>query len=151
MCWSSGRKFVNDCRRVANDDLHVIKIMRSSDKSGKYSSYFEDFTCEDGETYEAKYFPTGYEWDDDNNYVCIFTGFHSYSVNCKFIRKTTPEDILAVYSPENYKKLENYKMNDIVFVDCVIPKGTRYYVNLEGEYISPKIKVIGKKEVKYDI
>ena len=152
MCWSSEDRRINDCHKVAKNDLHVIKIMSPSDKPGKYSSYFENFTYEDGKAYKAIDFPTGHEWDGYNNdYVCIFTGFHSYSVNCKFIRKTTPEDIVCVYSPENYKKLEYYELNDAVFVDCVIPKGTRYYVNSEGEYVSKEIKVIGKKEIKYDV
>lgn len=78
----------------------------------------------------------------------IDEGFHSYGENCEIILMSHP----LIYG---YKVTYNNMINDdgfipsfsdriLVVIDCVIPKGARYYVNEEkDEYVSDEIVIKG--------
>lgn len=78
----------------------------------------------------------------------IDEGFHSYGENCEIILMSHP----LIYG---YKVTYNNMINDdglipsfsdrtLEVIDCVIPKGARYYVNEEkDEYVSDEIVIKG--------
>lgn len=78
----------------------------------------------------------------------INEGFHSYGEKCEIIIMSHP----LIYE---YKVTYNNMINDdgfipsfsdriLVVIDCVIPKGARYYVNEEkDEYVSDEIVIKG--------
>ena len=148
MCWFSGSKKLSKYRRIARKDVLVRKLVRVSENPNKVVSYFTEFEYELGKTYydEELSILNGY---GSCHYAGIFVGFNSYSTECKITRKeqTTvsgdkKKDEIEVYSPDGGDLVEYYELDNLLMIDCVIPKGATYYVNELGEYVSESIKPI---------
>lgn len=160
MCWSSRNKKLIECYKVAEKDIPVRKVMsKYIDVPDKYFSYFKGFEYESGKAYtmstETFDYLKRYTFHD---WVSITKGFHSYDVDCKYecvkvkMKNNTflPVRVCTfnVYSPDKFKHLEYYAFNQCpIIIDCVIPKGTPYYVNDCGEYVSLSIKIIGETDI----
>ena len=148
MCWFSGSKELSKYRRIARKDVLVRKLVMATESPNKVVSYFAEFEYELGKTYYDKEL-SRLDACSSCHYVCIFVGFNSYSTECKITRKeqTTvsggkKKNEIEVYSPDGKELVECYELDNLLMIDCVILKGTAYYVNELGEYVSESIKPI---------
>lgn len=138
MCWIAYNRI--DARpSIAKTDIVVYKIVRI--KENKLCPYFY-------------YFDTIYIINKINplinieleesleHYACINKGYHSYFTIPKIYKyKFSDDDVIFVNYNTKYKFLrDTYELNDpLCLVECVIPKGTKYYVNHLGECVSEQL------------
>lgn len=146
MCWSSKSKPV---RQIADSDIEIYKIM-------KYNTVHE--------SYYSLHFYHKYVIGEDNAKVDlnpnmenegeyhIFEGYHSYSPEC-FIgisKYMSFQGYFIIYGIEEDGRNEVLEYDDnsenLKILKCVIPKGSEYYTNKEGEMVSSNI--IPKEELK---
>lgn len=131
---------------VAETDIEVRKIMfRIGEDS--YLSRYESFPYSKGKYSLGKRLVLNEECKATGLYF-IDEGFHSYGEKCEIILMSHP----LIYG---YKVTYNNMINDdglipsfsdriLEVIDCVIPKGARYYVNEEkDEYVSDEIVIKG--------
>lgn len=139
MCWCNNKIDV----RYASEDIPVWKLVLY--ENGIIKAYYHNqfvyvlntiFKC-DLVSYKC----------ESNCYVT--EGFHSYSNEVEFqkleflftiissLRESTIVDIL-----DSGIICEDYRI-----MKCIIPKGSKYVVNNEGEYVSDCIKPIAIKEL----
>jgi hypothetical protein len=123
--------------------MHTVKSVPDS-----YFSFFRGFEYKLGKTYTQPNSFDGLKKFYPYDGILIVEGFHSYSVDCNY-RKDNPY-YFNVYSPDKSRHIESYetKLHNTVLIDCVIPKGTPYYVNESGEYVSTAIKIMGETNTK---
>lgn len=117
MCWESNKLPV---RRIAKKDIYVYKIVESIDK----------FNCISA----VKYFQYQYNkiytqespiaFDSKENVWAIKEGFHSYKTLLK--------------AKADYHKLH---IDYYIIVQCIIPKGSTFYENENGEVVSDSIVI----------
>lgn len=126
MCWVS---FKPPVKRVAEKDILVYKVVNPSPHKNECYSFFFNFLYKFGVIYNTdikiKYIDNGkdeYMWVGNE-------GFHSLS-NKK----------AALYESEVYI----FKC-DTFIVQCIIPKGSDYYINEYDEVISNSIIILRKE------
>ena len=119
--------------KVAKRDIRVIKAVY--DNVSYVISPVKQYKYEFNKEYvsqiiikECDYFQT------------VDVALHSYSRNCN-----VSEDGNFIKIEKN-GKLSGFYNKGIIFVDCIIPQGAHYDYNGDGEYISDRIKIIGKKK-----
>lgn len=123
MCWISHCKPV---LKVAEEDIKVHKILKK-DEDGYVSPIFQFCKWTPGIVYETT-LGHGHIGAIGNFEIC--KGFHS----CTEIHEEggvwciKAKDLFAIDSGEE-------------IVDAVIPKGSQYYLNEYGEYVSNKLKL----------
>jgi len=150
MCWESKKKCV---RLLADKDIHVFKICKKCrSNSNVVLPYFysEKAVYQDGKTYESD---RPIEILKEHKVLSlslikvnsILNGIHSYSCDCVILHYG---DVFAI-TDKYGSTLETYKSNVAVVVECSIPKGTAYYVNEHGEYVSDKIKIENITDIKF--
>lgn len=123
MCWST---YVPSPRQIAECDITCYKIMIQLE-SGQFMSLFQHTLYTENMTsvhLEPKaFFIPQY----DMCLIEIDRGYHSY------------ERIeLAKFS---FKSNWISESDPLVIVECYIPEGSEYYVNLFGEIVSSNIKI----------
>ncbi len=137
MCWT-GKRFFERMPRIALRDIEVYKVLTKEGES-PYQGYQYEFNQETKQislksnkcilpgTIEIKY------------------GYHSYSHKCKFVKlffiNTTHITVLSKKRKENTNTVIGGFYNNNVIYKAIIPKGTIYYQNRNGEYVSEKIIV----------
>lgn len=83
--------------------------------------------------------PIGYGpfYKNKKLFYSIHGGYHSYSTKCVYKKhfNTTPKiiDINGMYYTEDLFG------NKVYLVECIIPKGVKYYLNGHKEYVSENI------------
>ena len=137
MCWLSKYK---PFKMVASEDIPVQKVLRKHDDGQLFSPVFNSIGWKRGEVKVARIDSIYHLYP--NTYI-IECGLHS----CKKITflsgvnkeawVSTLHEELDCYSPLWYKA-----KNEIV-VDAIIPKGSHYYLNEYGEYVSDKLMMTG--------
>lgn len=146
MCWA----IYSDSRPVelvAETDIEVRKIVFGIGEDS-YISRYENFPYLRGKYGLGKRLVLNEESKDPGLYS-IYKGFHSYGKKCKIM-------ILNSSSIYGYRVTYNDMINDdgiiplypdgptLEVIDCVIPKGARYYVNeKKDEYVSDEIVIKG--------
>lgn len=161
MCWTTSRK--EPIKRIALLNIPVFKILKQYKKSLIHSdcqsnkesllSLCYNFKYEEGETYSLD---KELECVKDG-IVSIFEGFHSYSNYCKVLIGNVPgydsneARKVAMVTSEGNNILSTISMysGDVKWVkmNCIIPKGSEYYLNEYGEYVSDKIKICNKNKI----
>lgn len=138
MCWTSLKEFGIPQARTAEEDIIVYKIVAVG--VGGIYSYFQNF----GYKKQKEYCLDGELIIDGTNdyYYSISNGFHSYSGMCK-VWVDAKVFIVSVYSLTE-KIYWNYINNATVVAECVVPKGSTYYENKNGEIVSNKIILTGR-------
>ena len=143
MCWEINKKKFNKkpekYRKVAKKDIEVYKIGFEEDNG--FSPYYrQDFI------YKANSLNDEISLHMDSRHdecYCIDEGYHSYSGECGIIN--------SFYDIGVYSKNDNEKQFDFYQCDTIgkfiIPKGTEYYENEDGEIVSSNIIWTGK--IKY--
>lgn len=133
MCWTSQQQPV---AMIATKDISVYKIMKVF--GGEIYSYYHSFRYELNSTYKGKLGNP----HKCSNFWCgeryeIDKGYHSYS-----------SELTEITYPEGFRQICVKDANPIIDLDtyctgivvqCAIPKGARYYLNENGEYVSNQI------------
>ena len=165
MCWRSHNNNV----QYAASDIEVFKVVRVDETTGSIIPYYmapyyisincvliygkktDDgvFACCEKPVYENK-IAFYIKFNTCNDLYECNMAFHSYDI--KMLKDSTviDHDTLTTFTVY-YKTNERdyyYLKDNILIMRCIIPKGTRYAVNENGEYISDKIKVVSFEEIK---
>ena len=140
MCWI-GRKG-EAIKRDAKRDIEVFKIIYKT-INGRYKSYYWNFEYKKNEVNQGELRVANCSPEITN----ILSGFHSYKsldmLNNRGINicvkpiKGSGETIDYVYSI--------YEKDKLIIAKFIIPKGSEYYENQNGEIVSNQI--IFKEEV----
>lgn len=136
MCWVTLNR-ENVQFKYAIEDIPVYKVVKKS-----LLSYYENYSYILNEVHvteldspsHTKYYYGAEDWK-------IRSGFHSYSMDCKadlansqtslFVRILRPHD--------NFAAIDCYEKDATCILECAIPKGSIYFLNEEGEYVSDHI------------
>lgn len=134
MCWCAISQ--EDMQmKTADTPIKVFKVCRKDlYNKQRVFAYYMEFQYKEGETYKL---PTSAMFEIQTWYR--YDGFHSYSQDVKvsFYRG----EYLAVRS-QNMGFIDYLQLNqNLVIVECTIPKGTHYYMNQRGEIVSDQIKI----------
>ena len=150
MCWLSKRKPV---AKIAKRDIPVKKVIFANG-----TAYFNSFNYK-----TRKVIPKVEIEVEKVDHSCgsidyrIHCGYHSYSSRCIFVEicpNTYPKKMKQCISVRNSSKYypltvsyytANYatdKFRRIKVQNFIIPKGTKYYTNEKGEYVSELIKIV---------
>ena len=144
MCWIGK---VDD-KRIAKQNIIVYKVLeRWGIKNKEYRSPFQGKNYEMGHRYTLIKPLEVRTLGLDGS---IIQGFHCYSQNAhitlgyqkKPYSKEKPTKILCVGSSRRFGNImQTYDLYVSVWksvvVECVIPKGTEYYINKYGEIVTP--------------
>lgn len=144
MCWQTYKKEEMQ-PKVSENDVNVSKVV-GIDKDGTLTSYWWDFTWELGKEYHSAMNIESL----DVSYLAINTGFHSFNPQKTtfMVDSDTEREIsfLYVYCNDNLKMhtwtfgIEyRYKFEKVAVMDCIIPKGSMYYENKDGEIVSDSL------------
>ena len=133
MCWVTSK---TPQSKLAEEDISVFKIVRRH-----LQAYYQDFQYSIGEVFKTE---MSVPLFSPCKVFYIEEGFHSYSnQECKTaFTETLSEPIITVFHVFHGElhRLDSYV--DGCILECVIPKGSVYYKNPRGEYVSDKIKPI---------
>lgn len=140
MCWYTGNKNYR-VARIAEKDIRVFKIVELDDN--KIQAYFQDFIyglvdSEENIVSWTELFPHSLYFDSNS---AIGIGYHSYSEKVftypvardnmfPFIDRLCIADSFYILDPA------------IRIMECVIPAGTEYFINEQGEIVSEIIRPI---------
>lgn len=162
MCWTGYKSSL----KIADNDIKVYKAMyvtepKDNSEKPRYYAPLTVFEYEIGKLYKINRLKTEPSYNFGK--VKIDAGYHSFSLDCKHRKhvygqgKFTYTAILNKYGGENFKFINNkpilmpvaglkghYNATvcaklKLVLLECIIPKGARYYENEEGEIVSNKL------------
>ena len=144
MCWSGIKN--ESIAKIAVENIPVFKIC-VKDLHGRVVPYYYpgSLVYDKGLTYRS-------EVNCVRSSIGIYkidVGLHSYSPKCTIVVKSY--NWVNILSPELLKIGEYYvSLDTTCMLLCVIPKGSIYYVNKNGEYVSSKLTVIDVVELHRD-
>ena len=146
MCW---RTYKIAEKKTAKEDIPVFKIMYPSCKSIYYLKGYELdvlYTSELDSPIQT------YDYYGRGNFI-VNRGFHSYLKESVKTLRNEPQDLngtftslnhyfhtLVIVSEKNHM-LDNLSLlnNSYIKVSGIIPKGSKYYLNEDGEIVSDQI------------
>jgi len=134
MCWATDKLNGIPIKHVADEDISVKKVLQYNIKSHSFSSPVVDCRWKIGETKKTK---IGGIYSENGNY-CIDKGFHS----AHEIQVHLSDQGIYSFYQVNKKGNKDYlfrKMYSDVICSFVIPKGSEYYINEYGGYVSNQI------------
>lgn len=143
MCWKSKEK---KAVQIAGEDIFVYKVMRRKPDSKMFRSLYYKMGYEPGKVYTACIDDPLYA----KNGMTIRKGFHSYDANKTEISKSlnfwsiNPKEVNDVFLDMVGLSDFDEEYEEIMAVECIIPKGACYYENEHGEMVSDQIMVTGK-------
>ena len=144
MCWTTS---IYPHIKLATENIPVYKIV---DKTGgfwfwsTFSSYYYGFTYKLHKTYSEK---LGAIHDLRTELYAINEGIHSYHNTLTKISTSKYGDKWV--NDFNGYILDNYcRLGNVVKVQGYIPKGSKYYLNENGEYISEQIVLTKYNKIK---
>lgn len=135
MCWT-GKRFFERMPRIALRDIEVYKVLTKEGKS-PYQDYQYEFNQETKQiSLKSNKCISGT--------IDIYEGYHSYSKKCRFVISFY-YNYITVFPPKKKENLNIFisglSYSNKVIYKAIIPKGTIYYQNRDGEYVSEKIIV----------
>ena len=156
MCWNT-RYGMLSVQRTAAKDIHVkkafVKYPEDDPRNGICSFFNRTFRWNIGRIYKTHLDkpqciplpPLNPKW----HIWKVRLGFHSAKEVIKKWNQDEERGYLfigkasgASYDIHNKPFLEN----QVVIHECIIPKGSKYYVNEQGEYVSDQLIVLPIKE-----
>lgn len=158
MCWIAH----NDPKiKVAENDVKVLKIVQVN--GSIISPYFYPDKEHYGNVINGDFSIAGdglFSIGTDlvfvhNSGYCHWScdeAIHSYlpeMITIKIKIKTSLSTNVLIHNNSGLLLQDYYGDKDDInlFMDCIIPKGTKYAINESGEVVSEKIKVIGFRKV----
>lgn len=130
MCWSS--KILE--KKIATEDIKTFKV--GYERVTKLRSYYRWFIYDFNQLYETEIYP-----EYSEGLYAITQGFHSYNPKkCTYERcfNEVDKNYSKVQSKTIGKLIDKYFGDTSVF-ECIIPKGSEYYENEDGEIVSNQI------------
>ena len=151
MCWATNIPSHKE-PLIADKDINVKKVViKRSDDTISSAYMFCEYKL--GEVMEVNEMICEYY----SQYLCVYEGLHSYheDTDIYLTRGLTLGlmPTLYVFSEINGRKLD-YFYEDLksgsryMEMHCIIPKGSTYYVNEHGEYVSNKLLPVELKEIE---
>ena len=147
MCWksSNSKELVE---QVATEDIETFKVVKKYDECF-VPLYFQCVCYAVGVPLSMSSNKLTLLMDSWKPVGVINQGFHSYSKSCKirFGTNIIVDDLTQIEIGSN----KDWLLDCIVYTDnlhyleCIIPKGSHYYVNSHGEYVSDAILPIEAK------
>lgn len=150
MCWTSK----NAISKIADKDIECFKLVLQDENNTIYS-FYNEFVYELNKLYKTKINILKY---NNNKFTDILEGFHSYSNKVKYYNKVN--NIIKLYIVINNARinltntyckysyiLTKDKPAKLVIANCIIPKGSTYYVNEHEEIVSNQIIIKSIKEL----
>lgn len=141
-------------RYTAEEDIVVYKILKEDLTSECWDFQYElekqysnslvlqnciSFYCDvDQEHFRSIY---GYDGNSSKELISIAKGFHSLG-NIKLTKEIFERYHKEIF--ERYHKNSSYRK--FVIVECIIPKGSKYYKNELDMYVSNRIIIVKKIE-----
>lgn len=137
MCWIT-TVLSNAQPKVAEEDITVFKVALLED--GKITSIYKNFPYEKGIVYDM----CDSNCFGETNYK-INEGYHSYSLDNSIIHECNGWGFY-ISAQFFYTFVKQYDFltgiyASKIFVLCTIPKGSIYYLNEYGEYVSNSIRI----------
>ena len=139
MCWYSKKK---KAARIAVEDILVYKVMYRKPNNGRFRSLYRRMDYEPEKIYWTDVNPISI---DSPLYLemKIDKGFHSYSMDKTMATKDKYH--IVIYNMENNEIVDSIFFSDnLVIAKCIIPKGSKYYMNEVGEIVSDQIIITGE-------
>ena len=138
MCWISFNKPI---KMIAEKDIPVVKFVYK--RQGGYQSVYYRYPYKIGDEVTSTIIFGGenYIREGLHSYIpcsIYLEGWHSYYICVKL--KNSCFNVDTLFS-------EYDDGSTLVQMNCIIPKGSEYYVNERGEVVSNKLKVINFEEI----
>lgn len=135
MCWMSADMPI---KMIAEKDIPVFKIVRKAICGSNYESVYHKKVY-----YRREKATSGIEFYGT---YTIEKGLHSYLPEVK----TILDEGLLIISDFNGCYLDGFdtKYSELAKMNCIIPKGSEYYVNERGEVVSNQLKVLSFEDFK---
>ena len=141
MCWYTCKK-EHLQKKTAESDIKVIKILMRG-ANGKFYSPYHSMRYPIGKVRHSVIDnPVCYEHYNAWN---IRNGLHSYSTEIKFVVDVHYRLCIMPKEGSERNRLDYwywYPEAEAVIFEAVIPKGSEYYENEGGEYVSSQLKVV---------
>ena len=134
MCWI---EYIKPELHIAEQDIPVFKIIRQD-----LHSYYRFKHYALNKVYTTT-LDTPEPIAGNIKAYGVYEGFHSYHKGC-LVRKTSKTvTVQALYEFGTIGLYWTSPINNfsICRVECIIPKGSMYYLNIRGEYVSSSIKI----------
>ncbi len=155
MCWTG----TLDDYKIAYKDVHVFKVLYKEVNERNETIYYAPLT---GFQYELNKLYGTKELEliksiqyKKNGKVTIEEGLHAFSFKCKpniiYIPLKTCKinEYLFLFEKNYISVLSAYEEMEgdfeLILLECIIPKGAKYYENEEGEIVSNYLIVTDKK------
>lgn len=152
MCWKSKTAI----SIIADKDIECSKVVLQ-DESNTIYSFYEEFEYKLDKLYKTK---LELIKDVNNTFNVILQGFHSYSDKIKYDINSNHNNAIRVYKARNNIRIDLPNIYGIhsyilrgdkpaksVIANCVIPKGSTYYINENEEIVSNQLIVKSIKEI----
>ena len=130
MCWITRKEELTK-PKIAKRNIKCFKIVRGDYDSN--ASFFMAFKYEEGKEYSMDKLAENAKYEASFDCYTVNEGFHSYPMFEDDCNKL--EYVFHVESPTLYTAYS------IKCMECVIPKGSRYYVNEKKEMVSERLLV----------
>lgn len=138
MCWISKSAPI---KLIAEKDIPVFKIVEKTNQGRNYWSIYYERLYHLGEKVTSKI--------EIRDIYKIERGLHSYIPEVKLI---LCGDYLSIKDLRGWY-VDGFSLSlfNLAKMNCIIPKGSEYYVNERGEVVSNQLKVIGFEEINEKI
>lgn len=152
MCWTSKTAIPI----IADEDIECFKLVLQ-DESNTIYSFYNEFIYELNKLYKTE---INLVKSFNNKFNNILEGFHSYSNKVKYeinnnfnntlklyiFTNKTRINLTNIYSKYSYILTKNISAK-LVIANCVIPKGSTYYINENKEIVSNQLIIKSIKEL----
>ena len=140
MCWKKNDATKKIKPLVAENDIPCFKVVLCKPHGG-FESPYQGFVYSINQTYyHAHDLKIIRSYD---KMLCeVYEGFHSYHKNVKLYSDYYEKKFTIIF---NNRLLDWFPMllgNMLVVLKCIIPKGSKYLLNENGEYVSDALKPI---------
>jgi hypothetical protein len=143
MCWLSNKKPI---AKIAKRDIPVKKVIYTDG-----TAYFNSFNYKTRKVIPKVKIEVEKETDIfGRSFYTIESGYHSYSSKCVIIKEEynnlESKQCILVFGYNGFPLQVYYerqqKFRKVTIQNFIIPKGTKYYINKRGEYVSELIKIV---------
>lgn len=113
---------------VADSDITCYKIMRCINRGDILITPFRHWIANINKPLVADYLGSA-EWNDVFNIWRVEHGIHT---------------LQTLVDVDHYISLYNhlFTIDDTIIYECIIPKGTKYYIGCGGDYCSERIEFV---------
>ena len=160
MCWRIDKrefnKFCGFYNRIADEDVVVYKFGVEKGVEFAPMCYSTTFSYMPNVITEHISFNIRNFLDDENKYnIEIEEGYHSYSGDCFFTYKPDTINDIVIFS-QSYSTwpigaFHFFDNESYIIGKFIIPKGTEYFINHQGEIVSSQLIWTGETTLMDDI